>query len=57
VGFSLLLTDVSSCIVHAKVVKNPTTEVENDYRTKSSFSPLPWEEIYPPGLYTVIEHI
>jgi hypothetical protein len=31
-------------------------EVENYYRSKSSFIPLPWEEIYPPGLYTVIAH-
>jgi hypothetical protein len=57
VGFSLLLADIRSCIVQAKVgVKKPSAEVENDYRSTSSFTPLPWEEIYPPGLYTVIAH-
>jgi hypothetical protein len=34
----------------------PPAGVENDYRSKSSFTPLPWEEIHPPGLYTVIAH-
>ena len=31
-------------------------EVENDYRSKTFFTSLPWEEIYPPGLYTEIAH-
>lgn len=30
--------------------------LEFDYRSKSSFTPLPWEDIYSPGLYTVIAH-
>jgi hypothetical protein len=30
--------------------------LEFDCRSKSSFTPLPWEDIYPPGLYTVITH-
>jgi hypothetical protein len=54
--FSLLLADIRSCIVQAKVVVNPPAEVENNYRSKSSFTPLPWGEIYPSGLYTVIAH-
>src|SRR6266699_2018998 len=56
VGFSLLSADIRSFIVQAKVEVKPPAEVENDYRSKSSFTPLPWEEIYPPGLYTVIAH-
>jgi hypothetical protein len=56
VDLSLLSVDIHSCIVQAKVEVKPPAEVENDYRSKSSFTPLPWEEIYPPGLYTVIAH-
>ena len=56
VGFSLLSVDIRSCIVQTKVEVKPPAEVENDYRSKSSFTPLPWEEIYPTGLYTVIAH-
>ncbi|KAI0279753.1 hypothetical protein BGY98DRAFT_967252 [Russula aff. rugulosa BPL654] len=36
--------------------KKPLAEVEFDYRSKSSFTPLPWEDICPPGRYTVIAH-
>jgi len=56
VGFSSLSADIRLFIVQAKVEVKPPAEVENDYRSKSSFTPLPWEEIYPPGLYTVIAH-
>lgn len=55
-GFSLLSADIRSCIVQTKVEVKPPAEVENDYRSKSSFTLLPWEEIYPPGLYTFIAH-
>ena len=34
----------------------PELQVDNDYRSKTSFTSLPWEEIYLPGLYTVISH-
>jgi hypothetical protein len=45
VGFSLLSADIRSCIVQAKVEVKPPAEVENDHRSKSSFTPLPWEDI------------
>ena len=56
VGLSLWSVDIRSCIVQAKVEVKPPAEVENDYRSKSSFTPLPWEEIHPPGLYTMIAY-
>ena len=56
VGFSLLSADNRSCVVQAKIEVKPPAEVENDYRSRSSFTPLPWEDIYPPGLYTMIAH-
>jgi hypothetical protein len=37
-------------------VTRPSAEVQNGYRSNSSFTPLPREGIYPPGLYTAIVH-
>jgi hypothetical protein len=56
VGFSFLSVDIRSCIDQAKVAVKSPAEVENAYRPKSSFTPFPWEGIYPPGLYTLIAH-
>jgi hypothetical protein len=57
VGFPLLSADDPSCIIQARGgVTKPLAEVRNYHRSKSSFTPLPWEGIYPPGLYTAIVH-
>jgi hypothetical protein len=57
VGFFLFIADIRSRIVQAKaMVKKPLAEVESDYGSKTFSTPLPWDEIYPPGLYTVIAH-
>ena len=34
----------------------PPVGAQNKYRSRSSFSPLPWEDSYPSGLYTAIVH-
>jgi hypothetical protein len=58
-GISLLLVDIpssSSCIIQARGLTRPSAEVQNGCRSNSSFTPLPCEGIYPPGLYTTIVH-
>jgi hypothetical protein len=56
VGISLLSIDIPSSIIQTRGVTRPSAEVQNGYRSNSSFTPLPREGIYPPGLYTAIVH-
>lgn len=59
VGIFLLSVDIPSsspCIIQARDVTRPSAEVQNGYRSNSSFTPLPWEGVNPPGPYTAIVH-
>jgi len=42
--------------IGARGLTRPSAEVQNGYRSDSSFTPLPCEGINPPGLYTAIVH-
>ncbi|KAH9989485.1 hypothetical protein BJV77DRAFT_686196 [Russula vinacea] len=42
--------------IGARDVTRPPAEVQNGYRSNSSFTPLPWESVNPPGPYTAIVH-
>jgi hypothetical protein len=55
-SFSLLSADIFSCIIQARGVTNPPVGVRAYQRSRSSFAHLPWEGIYPSGLYTAIVH-
>ena len=59
VDFFLMSADIRynpSCIIQARGMTKSPAEAQNGYRSRSSFSPLPWEDSYPPGLYTAIVH-
>jgi len=42
--------------IGARGMTRPPAGAQNKYRSRSSFSPLPWEDSYPSGLYTAIVH-